>query len=352
VRTRLRRNDPHLPFLWTRGIAARETLFYLDRHGIDAEPFLSAAGLSRSQLVQEASGASVAAQHRLLELAAVEANDPLLGLHVAAELDLREIGLLFYLAASARTVSDALEYLARYAATANEEIRLEISHTEDQAVLTFRQVAGVGEPRRQFSELIALAFNRVLRKVTNRDFAPVRITFAHGRNSRLRELHRLLRCPVEFAQPSDSWVLPQRVMEFPILSEDSQLLKILETHADDLMSKRRTSTGLRAMVESHLLNILPTGNVQAAETARLLGMSVRSLTRQLAQEGTTFGEVLDQLRNRLALQYLEDEHVSLQQAAWLLGYSESAAFNHAFKRWTGISPGQARRARSMPSAQN
>src|SRR5262249_41014304 len=171
--------------------------------------------------------------HRFLELAAVEVNDPLLGLHVAAELDLREIGLLFYLAASSRTVSEALEQLTRYAATANEEIRLEISHDKGEAGVTFRQVLGLGEPRRQFSELIALAFNRVLRKVTNRDFAPVRITFAHGRNSGLREVHRLLRCPVEFAQPSDSWVLPRSVMEFPVISKDSQLLQILETHGDD-----------------------------------------------------------------------------------------------------------------------
>src|SRR6267378_2717978 len=53
-------------------------------------------------------------------------------------------------------------------------------------------------------------------------------------------------------------------------------------------------------------------------------------------------EVLDRLRNRLALRYLEDERVSLQQTAWLLGYSEIGAFNHAFKRWTGTSPGRAR----------
>jgi AraC-like DNA-binding protein len=71
-------------------------------------------------------------------------------------------------------------------------------------------------------------------------------------------------------------------------------------------------------------------------------MSARSFKRHLAQEGTTFGEVLDRLRYRLALGYLEDQRISLQQIAWLLGYSEIGAFNHAFKRWTGTSPGRAR----------
>jgi hypothetical protein len=102
------------PFLWTRGVGARETLSYLDRHGIDAEPLLVKAELSRPQLSQDPGGVSVASQHRFLELAATETSDPLLGLHVAAEMDMRNIGILFYLAASSVTVADALDRLARY----------------------------------------------------------------------------------------------------------------------------------------------------------------------------------------------------------------------------------------------
>src|SRR6516165_11431319 len=109
------------PSLWTRGVAARETLSYLDRRGIDAEPALFEAGLSRRQLSRENIGLSVASQYRFLELAAAETDDPLLGLHVAAEMDLRDIGLLFYLQASSATVSDALKRLSRYLATASEE---------------------------------------------------------------------------------------------------------------------------------------------------------------------------------------------------------------------------------------
>jgi two-component system cell cycle response regulator CtrA len=100
-------------------------------------------------------------------------------------------------------------------------------------------------------------------------------------------------------------------------------------------------SGLPSMVENQLLRVLPSGGVQAAVIARQLDMSVRSLTRRLAEEGTTFGEILDGLRNRLALRYLEDQRMSLQQIAWLLGYSEPTAFNHAFKRWFGTSPGRA-----------
>jgi AraC-like DNA-binding protein len=90
----------------------------------------------------------------------------------------------------------------------------------------------------------------------------------------------------------------------------------------------------RATPVPKLLSMLSRGKVQTAAVARQLGMSVRSLTRHLAQEGTSFGEILDRLRHRLALRYLEDRRISVQQIAWLLGYSEIGAFNHAFKRWT------------------
>jgi AraC-like DNA-binding protein len=317
----------------------------LDSNGISAEPLLAKAGLSRGQLLRGEGRVSVASQYRFLELAAAETNNSLLGFHLAAEMDLREAGVLFYLASSA-TVLEAVENLARYAGTMSEAVLFETSRLEDQTVLAVRVLRAGDEPRRQFSEFTALTVLRVLRKQTNRDFAPTRMTFAHARNSGVREVGLLLRCPVEFAQATHSWVFPQSVVQLPMVSEDSHLLRVLRAYADDLLAERRSATGLRSMVENRLVTVLPSGRVQAAVVAEQLGMSRRSFTRYLAEEGTTFAQILDHLRNRLALRYLEDERISLQQTAWLLGYSQLSAFTHAFKRWFGTSP---RRARNQPS---
>ena len=71
-------------------------------------------------------------------------------------------------------------------------------------------------------------------------------------------------------------------------------------------------------------------------------MSTRSFTRNLAEEGTTFGEILERLRQQLASRYLAENRMSSQQIAWLLGYSEPGAFIHAFKRWNGTTPWRGR----------
>jgi AraC-like DNA-binding protein len=292
-------------------------------------------------------GLSVASQYRLLELAATEANDQLLGLHVAAEMDARSIGILFYLAGSARTVSEALENLVRYSRTNNEALVVEISRPKDEVSVAIRHVQHFDEAHRQFFELLALWFVRTLHMETNRHFSPLRVTFTHARNSDLRQVERLLQCPVDFAQAADTWVLPQRVMDLPILSEDCHLLQILTAHADYLLAERHSVTGLQSTVVSQLVDLLPSGESRAAAVAQRLNMSTRSLTRHLAEEGTTFAEILERLRQRLASRYLADDNMSIQHVACLLGYSEPGAFTHAYKRWTGTTP---RRARKRPSS--
>ena len=122
--------------------------------GIDAEPALIGAGISRRQLSRDDIGLPVASQYRFLELAAAEANDQLLGLHVAAEMDMRAIGILFYLTGSSRTVSEALENLARYSRTTNEALIGEISRQKDEVILAIRHLQEFDEPHRRFSNFL------------------------------------------------------------------------------------------------------------------------------------------------------------------------------------------------------
>jgi AraC-like DNA-binding protein len=72
--------------------------------------------------------------------------------------------------------------------------------------------------------------------------------------------------------------------------------------------------------------------------ARQLGVSRQTLFRRLKAEGITFEKVLDELRHTMALKYLRDKKLSVNETAYLVGFSDPAAFSHAFKRWTGSSP--------------
>ena len=78
--------------------------------------------------------------------------------------------------------------------------------------------------------------------------------------------------------------------------------------------------------------------------AKQMGLSRQTLFRKLKAEETTFEKVLDELRHALALHYLSGKKVSVNETAYLVGFSDPAAFSRAFKRWTGFSPRDARQA--------
>ena len=89
-----------------------------------------------------------------------------------------------------------------------------------------------------------------------------------------------MQCPVDFAQAVDTWVLPQRVMDLPIISRDSRLLQILTAHADDRLAERHSVSALQSMVVNQLVDLLPSGQSRDAAVAQRLNMSTRGGTQK------------------------------------------------------------------------
>ena len=116
------------------------------------------------------------------------------------------------------------------------------------------------------------------------------------------------------------------------------MLKTLRPICEEALRAAKTQVTLRASVESEVQRLLPQGQATARSVAGALSVSARTLSRRLADEGTTYAEVVDQLRQSLALEYFKDSSISVSQIAWRLGYATPSSFNHAFKRWMGRSP--------------
>ena len=99
-----------------------------------------------------------------------------------------------------------------------------------------------------------------------------------------------------------------------------------------------TNDTVRSDVETRMLADLHEGSLSMDRIARDLGMSRQTLYRRLKDEGVTFAQVHDDLRRRMAMDYLSTRKVSVGETAYLLGFSEASAFVRAFRRWTGSSP--------------
>ena len=116
------------------------------------------------------------------------------------------------------------------------------------------------------------------------------------------------------------------------------LRKVLEQHANEIAVQLPAMDGLVLEVRRALASRIAKEDVQIQSVARALAISTRSLQRRLAAAGVTYQDLLDQTRREAANRYLRVATFSIGEVAYLLGYSEAAAFHRAFKRWTGMGP--------------
>jgi len=318
--------------------------------GIQIAPLLSEAGLTEAQINDESARLKVQSQIKFLELCAAASQDDFLGFHVACSFDLREIGLLYYVLSSSDVLADALYKAERYSQIVNEGISLSISEGHETAI-AFKYIDVKRHSDRHQLEFWMTSLLRICRQLTGRRLVPSRIRVMHCRTKTPAEFRSFFGCEVEFGSDVDEVVFSTTAKHLPIGSADPHLNELLIKYSEDaLVYRKPRGTTLRSSAENAIALLLPHGRARAPEIARRLGMSPRTFARRLASEGLTFSEILDEQKVDLAKSYLRDGDLPVSQIAWLLGYREVSAFTHAFKRWTGTTPRQARTSGNIVSS--
>jgi AraC-like DNA-binding protein len=309
---------------------------------LDVDALLKSANLTAAQAKDARLRMPVRTQIKFLNEVADELPDPLLGIHLAEGVDLREMGLLYYVLASSETLGDALERLARYSAINNEGVRITCRERKGVAV-KFEYVGVSRASDRHQIEFFAVMLIRICRHLTGQHLSPSGVKFAHQRTALSPGTRRIFDCDVAFASSVDEVAYPPAVKSMTTVNADAYLNALLVRYCEDALSVRRTrSAPWRLKVENAIVPLLPHGQAKTAEIANRLGVSSRTLARMLAAEGFTFRQILDDLRADLADRYLREHGLPISEVAWLLGFREVAAFSHAFKRRTGKTPKQIR----------
>ena len=152
------------------------------------------------------------------------------------------------------------------------------------------------------------------------------------------EYARILGTPARFGCERNGLLIDAEWLGHQVERLPSYAFGVLTRHADGLLGELEAARSVRGEVERRLLPVLHAGAPGMRAVAAQLGVSRQTLFRRLKAEGVTFEQVLDDLRRRLALDYLAGRKVSVNETAYLVGFSEPAAFSRAFKRWTGRNP--------------
>lgn len=323
------------PFTVAAGLARGLYEFTVAR-GAAAGSLTQQSGLSPRDF--EDPDGRVPAERYLALLRAGQAltGDPALALHFGEAVNLAQMSVVGLLVQASSTLADGIAQVRRYG-------RL-VSDMEGRFTLEDRPDGTWMIDHRPFPnlvpELTEMTFALLIcgsRQWLDPSFVQ-EVHVTHKAPAHAAEYRRAFQCPVVFESQWNAGRFKPGALSWPIAGHPRYVFGILARHADDLLENLESARTVRGRVEAHLAPILHTGTANIAGAAAALAMSRQTLFRRLRDEETTFEAVLDGLRRRLAQDYLAGDRVSIEETAYLTGFSDVTAFSRAFKRWTGVTP--------------
>lgn len=166
------------------------------------------------------------------------------------------------------------------------------------------------------------------------------VHFTHAEPPYRAEYDRIFRMPIVFGSECNAMVTDATWLDQIPRTPPQHVFEIVKARAETLRRRVESANSTRGRVEMLLTSGLHTGDISIDAVAGTLGMGRHTLFRKLRSEGVTFKQVLNEVRRKLATQYLSERKLAVNETAYLLGFSDPAAFSRAYKRWTGHSPGR------------
>lgn len=311
------------------------------RHGALFRPYLPAVGLDESILLNPATEIPLARYVALWELMGHEV-DPSIGLRIGIQTDSRQLGVFGHALRSAPTMPLVLRCLSHFIVVMSQATRVDVTDDGALVILSYQVTDPSVVQRRQDAEFALGTALNLLREVSGDALVPVRVDFEHAQPADL-SLHReVFQCPLHFRQVDNRLYFNRDILGLAVQTADSRLFEGLEPVLEQQRKTRSEATHFLSRLGHHVASSLNTRDASLAQVAKSLGMSQRSLQRQLEQHDLAFGQLVEQVRRSLAQSYLTQTDYSLVEVALLLGYAESSSFSRAFRRWLQISPRQFR----------
>lgn len=317
-----------------------QMLVEAERDGIDIAPEIARVGLNRADIdawrVTVPGAPCMALWDRLLELS----DDPLLPLRAADAVPFGAFDVIDHLGAQVETVGALWVMLARYFGIVNTIIRPRVQADPEGWCVDAPGIAG-----RTGEIFFAVTLSRLHLRLRAR-FVPMRVELARARTGPEHVTARIFGEGLCYGQARTAVILSDAQFNQPLPAADPALRAVLEAHARLLIRAVDHPQTLAEEIEQELEGMLGHGELSLARIAKRLGMSARTVQRRLKAEGDDFRAVLARTRRAVAERHLEQDGLSVEELAFLLGYADGTALQRAFKGWTGLTIGQWRKGRA------
>jgi len=250
--------------------------------------------------------------------------------------------ILFGLMANAGTLEKAIQIFCRYHLLSQDEILPKLTIKEEWVFLSWETASPDVHLPRPVADALLCAMGKILQYISDDPLPFLEVRFQHGSPADMKGYEAVFQAPLRFNQPKNEIVMKICDLDRSVFLSDPTLFHTLEQLAETLLDQLYDS----GIWKNKVLGVIGKRVAKGEKTtitrvASDLAVSPRKLQNRLKGEQTSFQKILDQTRKQIAIRYLEKK-IPICDIALLLGFSEQSAFNHAFRRWTGSTPGEYR----------
>ena len=319
-------------------------------------PLLAKHGMQLAQLQDDNAWISHTALIQLLEESAQQANCADLGMQISQYQDICILGVLGLILQSVSTLREVIKYSLDLLFLHGSALRLYINDRVSTDV--FESNSDIVElifdiqlhdathilSKRQTMDMGLAVCHRVLRYLSSGRYQPLRVALPHSPIAPLNVYKRFFHAEVMIDQQHAALYFHKDMLNITLDSIDHGLREIVDSYLERSFRSHQGSFSDRVR---HAIRIHLSGpKANKTDIANMLAMHPRSLQRKLDEEGTSFEQIRDKLRQQLLLQYLADSKASMSQIASVLGFSEQSALSRACKNRFGVTPRQLKKLRS------
>lgn len=292
--------------------------------------------LSEENLADPNGRLSIGMVERLVERARILTGEPGLGFHVGLQMRISAHGALGFAAMTSGTVREALEVITRFAPTRTNALAVHSQVDGAVASLVLEERASLGTARDVIVFALLTGIAQLAHALTGQKLAgSMDVAFAEP--DYFQRFEPMIPGVMRFSQPSHRLVFDASILDLPLAMHDPAARNL----AREQCERELDALGRQGQLVSRVRALLPRadgGFRSLDEIARAIHVSSRTLKRQLAARGTSYSDLLEEQRRERATLLVRRGELTVDEVARRLGYSDSANFIRAFRRWTGMTP--------------
>lgn len=312
--------------------------------GVALQTLESASGIQYASLLDPDQRVPLSRHVNLWAIAseALSTTNPAFALHLGAQIAPEQSGIIGNIFMQSKNLATASAQIARYVHLIAESDHWETQYVgEDSCKIIYTITEPDFHTVEAVERSLASAITWARSLLQQPELAPTEVWFQHKAPAHIADYNQLFNAPIHFNAADNALFLPKATYEAENPNPNPYLFDVLQDKANTLELELKTLSvqeQVKRLLTKHIADSAMTMSLIAEE----LSMSHKTLYRRLKEENTSFQQVIEEFRKSKAHDYLNQTALSVEEVAFLLGFSEASAFHRAFKRWFGKKPSEMR----------